>query len=240
MKKESLIMLSLLFTTAAVALTFTTTVPKVTPTVAAPPEGVVAVDLALPGGTKWANMNVGAEKPEDFGLYFAWGETDGYEYDTVAYHPSDSFVGYKFGGYGYLKKYCYHNSEGNKDKKIKLDPEDDAAHVYWGGSWRMPTRREFELLWEETKHEFTAQNGVFGIRFTSKKNGNSIFLPATVGDCNNEMVNYFAKPQRCGYWSSTLHYEAIGCLKAFALQDCVCTKYRHCKLSIRPVLKETK
>ena len=85
MKKESLIMLSLLFTTAAVALTFTTTVPKVTPTFAAPPEGVVAVDLALPGGTKWANMNVGAEKPEDFGLYFAWGETDGYEYDTVAY-----------------------------------------------------------------------------------------------------------------------------------------------------------
>lgn len=157
------------------------------------PAGAKAVDLGLPSGTKWANMNVGAEKPEDYGLYFAWGETQGYTSDTSDGRSFD-WASYKWMNPGQpsgmqVNKYqgkdgqiggCWYDSERNfiGDGKTTLDLADDAANANWGGSWRMPTNEEIEELIENTTSEWTTVNGVNGFRFTSKTNGNSIFLPA--------------------------------------------------------------
>ncbi len=101
------------------------------------------VDLGLPSGLIWATCNVGAAKPEDYGDYFAWGETE----------PKDDYwwSTYKWcnGDWDKLTKYCtdsYYwdsSSSSSMDNKTVLDPEDDAAHVNWGGSWRMPTDEEW-------------------------------------------------------------------------------------------------
>ena len=143
------------------------------------PEGVVAVDLGLPSGTKWANMNVGAKKVEDYGLYFAWGETVGYTSDTSDGHVFD-WASYKWcnGSSTTLTKYCNKDSYGTVDNKTVLDLEDDAAYVNWGSAWRMPTGTEVKELIDNTTSTWTTVNGVKGRRFTSKTNGNSIFLPA--------------------------------------------------------------
>ena len=132
------------------------------------PADVQAVDLGLPSGIKWASCNVGAEKPEDNGNYYAWGEVvpkEEYEWST-----------YKYGiGEQQLTKYCndaaYDNS-GYKDDKTILDTEDDAAYVNWGNGWRMPTDAEWTEL--RSNCSWTAIRGV-GYQATSNINGNSIF-----------------------------------------------------------------
>ena len=97
-----------------------------------------AVDLGLPSGLKWATMNVGATKPEEYGAYFAWGEME----------PKSNYSGstYKFelgtDSNGPFSKYVTNSSYGTVDNKTVLDPDDDAAHVNWGGNWRMPTDAE--------------------------------------------------------------------------------------------------
>ena len=134
------------------------------------PDDLEAVDLGLPSGVKWANMNLGASKPEDYGLYFAWGE-------TVGYGPSD---GHSFDKQTYKWWDVVDNKMikyGKEYDKWKLDLEDDAAHVLWGGNWEMPTYSEMNELLKYTTHELTSQNSVYGYKFTSKKNGKSIFLP---------------------------------------------------------------
>lgn len=128
---------------------------------------VQAVDLGL--SVKWANMNVGAESPEDYGDYFAWGETSTKEtYDWSTYFDTND------GGSTFTK----YNNEGGK---TILDPEDDAAHVNWGGSWRMPTKAEWQELLVNCTWTWTTQNGINGYKVTSKKAGYTdkfIFLPA--------------------------------------------------------------
>ena len=104
------------------------------------PADVVAVDLGLPSGTKWANMNVGAEKPEDYGLYFAWGETTGYAAGTSHSFDWDSYKWYN-GSINTETKYS-----DTVDNKTILDPEDDAAHFNWGGLWYMPTGEDVREL----------------------------------------------------------------------------------------------
>ena len=86
------------------------------------PAGVVAVDLGLPSGTKWANMNVGASKPEDYGLYFAWGETVGYGSDTNDGHSFD-WASYNWckDSWNTMTKYCTDSSYGTVDDKAVLD-----------------------------------------------------------------------------------------------------------------------
>ena len=124
-----------------------------------------AVDLGL--SVKWANMNIGAKTPLEPGDYFAWGEItpkDYYYWDT--YKWSKDIL-------GNITKY---NSDD--DRKFKLDPEDDAASVNWGGTWRMPTIYEFQELTEKCTWEWTSLNGVDGQKVTGP-NGNSIFLPVT-------------------------------------------------------------
>lgn len=132
------------------------------------------VDLGLPSGLKWATCNVGATTPEEYGDYFAWGETeskDYYDFSTYKYCNGDRYS---------MTKYCVDSYYGTVDNKTTLELTDDAARVNWGGNWRMPTRAEQDELRNSSNCTWTrtTQNGVKGYKVTSKKNGNSIFLPA--------------------------------------------------------------
>lgn len=134
------------------------------------------VDLGLPSGTLWATCNVGATKPEEYGLYFAWGETepkDDYSWGTYKWCNSSQYS---------LTKYCTDSSYGNNgftDNKTELDLEDDAAYVNWGSDWRMPSMEQVQELVDNCDWEYTTFNGVYGRKATSKINGKFIFLPTT-------------------------------------------------------------
>ena len=138
------------------------------------------VDLGLPSGTLWATCNVGATNPEEYGDYFAWGETVGYKINDS--HSFD-WANYKWcnGSKDKLTKYCDKSNYGNNgftDNKTELDLEDDAAYVNWGSNWRMPSREQFQELIDNCNWEWTTFKGVYGQKATSKKNGNRIFFPA--------------------------------------------------------------
>ena len=157
-----------------------------------------AVDLGL--SVKWANMNVGADFPEDYGDYFAWGETTTKEtYDWSTY-KWDNGSGYK------LTKYCTDGYYGIVDNKTVLDKEDDAAAVNWGGAWRMPTKEEQDELCNNCTWTWTIQNGVNGYKVTGT-NGNSIFLPAA--GLRSDSSLYYAGSNG-GYWSSSLLTDNTG------------------------------
>ncbi len=112
------------------------------------------VDLGL--SVKWATCNVGANTPEEYGNYYAWGETS-----TKSNYDEDN---------------CKTWERSMSD--IRGNSSYDAARANWGGSWRLPTKAEFDELISNCTLKWTTQNGVAGMRFTSKRNGNSIFLPA--------------------------------------------------------------
>ena len=133
---------------------------------------VEAVDLGL--SVKWAPMNVGATTETDRGYYFAWAGTTGYAYES-GHNFSQDNAPYSFGG-------TYSKYKGSDYPA--LQPEDDAVTVHWGGSWRMPTKAEWEELWNNCTAEWKENyegSGINGILFTSKKEdftNKSIFLPA--------------------------------------------------------------
>ena len=159
------------------------------------------VDLGLPSGTKWASCNVGAEKPEDFGLYFAWGETQGYE--GITDEKQFSWADYKLcgGSNSTLTKYNNNSSYGTVDNLTTLEQVDDAAYTS-DKTCRMPTKEELEELTANTTSTWEILNGVNGRRFTSKTNGNSIFVPAA-GYCYGGSVDGVGS---YGYlWSSSLN-----------------------------------
>ena len=165
------------------------------------------VDLGLPSGTLWATTNIGAENPEDYGLYFAWGETTGYTQDTSDGH-SFNWTSYKYAidSYRTLTKYCNSSSYGYNgftDTLTELEPEDDAAYVNWGANWRMPSLDQIEELINSsyTTTTWTTQNGVYGRKITSKSNGNSLFLPAA-GYRSDSSLSYAGSGGH--YWSRTL------------------------------------
>lgn len=139
------------------------------------PEG--AIDLGLPSGTLWAAYNVGATKPEEYGLYFAWGETQGYRADERHYFGWSTYK-WSNGGYNKLTKYCTNADYGTVDNKTTLDLEDDAARVNWGMPWRMPTHEQIEELKDNCWTDWAEKNGVSGMLYTSKINGKSVFFPA--------------------------------------------------------------
>ena len=146
------------------------------------------VDLGLPSGLLWATCNVGANSPEQAGLYFAWGEVTGYTAEQVTR-----------GERKFLKK--IYNA-----KRIKTDLtlEQDAAHVCMGGKWRMPTQVEFQELIDNCTATWTDDyngTGVAGMLFTSKVNGNSVFFPAA-GYCVDSSV--YNAGSNGNYWSASL------------------------------------
>lgn len=174
------------------------------------PKNVEAVDLGLPSGTLWANMNVGATSPEDFGDYFAWGETKGFKSGKSYF----SWGTYKwcYGNYDVLTKYCGESDygyNGFSDNKSELEISDDAAYVNWGKKWRMPSIEQCVELINETNTtmEWTTMNGVLGKKITSKKNGKYIFLPA--GGCRYESLSYDVG-EKGRYWSRTLSWDFPG------------------------------
>lgn len=130
------------------------------------------VDLGLPSGTIWATMNVGASKASDSGLYFQWGDTQGYTADQVGKDKQFSDDDYKWRPNVSYTMYSKYITTG-----ATLDLEDDAAHVNMGGSWHMPTPDQIKELTANTTSTWTTQYGVNGRLFTSK-NGKSIFIPA--------------------------------------------------------------
>ena len=130
------------------------------------------VDLGLPSGTLWATMNVGATSPEDYGDYFAWGETTPKEvYNWTTYKWCN-------GSYNTMTKYCTKASYGLVDNKTVLDPEDDAATANWGPEWCMPTKEQQDELRNNCTKTWTTINGVKGCLLTSNINGASVFFPA--------------------------------------------------------------
>ena len=157
----------------------------VTVTGGSPSSGIEAVDLGLPSGLKWASMNVGASKPEEYGDYYAWGETET--------KSSYTWANYKYGHSqnGSFSKY-------DTDNKTVLESEDDAATASLGGTWRMATYGEWKELREKCTWKWTTRNGVNGMQVTGP-NGNSIFLPAA-GWYDSSLTN---KGTYGAYWTSS-------------------------------------
>ena len=149
-----------------------------------------AVDLGL--SVKWASMNIGATKPEDLGDYFAWGE--------ITTKTLYSWATYKWcrGSSSTLTKYT--NSGYIIDNKTILETGDDVASLNWGGSWRIPTDIEMTELCEKCTWHWTTQNGMEGYKVTSKKNSNSIFLPAA--GYHNSENNLVSVGSSGYYWTS--------------------------------------
>lgn len=173
---------------------------------------IAAVDLGL--SVKWANVNLGAENPENYGDYYAWGETV-HKHETV--HKLDySWSTYKWcnGNFDKLTKYCpsvktdYWDGTGLPDGKTVLDPEDDVAHMRLGGKWRMPTDEEWTELLENCTWSWTRIfncTGRAGYVVTSKKPGytdKSIFLPAAGYRFG---AGLYCVGSRGYYWSSSLN-----------------------------------
>ena len=160
------------------------------------------VDLDLPSGLLWCSHNVGAKYPENYGNYYAWGETevkDRYTWSTYRYVNNDN-------NQKELTKYCNNSYYGHNDFTDDLnvlEPEDDAATVNMGDSTRTPTIEEWMELINNTTSEWTQVNGVKGRTFKAA-NGNSIFLPATG---YYEGTSTWSVQSRGIYWSASLDTE---------------------------------
>ncbi len=144
------------------------------------------VDLGLPSGLLWATCNVGADTPEGYGDYYAWGE--------IQPKSTYSWNSYQYGNGSTFTKYT------GSDGLTTLLPEDDAAVAIWGNGWRMPTKEEFEELYNNTTVTWTQQNSVTGCLFTAT-NGSSLFLPAAGF---REQSSLYDTGSGCYYWSSSL------------------------------------
>lgn len=195
------------------------------------------VDLGLPSGTLWATYNIGAHVPEEYGNYYAWGETQTkseYYWSTYKYCVGDG---------DNPTKYCCNPDVGYNgftDNLTVLLPSDDAATANWGSNWRMATREEWDELLNRTSRTWTTLNGVNGLSLTAS-NGNSIFLPAAGSyDDKPQMVG-----QYCGYWSSTQTTDSQwsmynGCayvLNGYSYNASMgCAGYRCGGVSVRAVL----
>ena len=184
------------------------------------------IDLGLPSGTKWACCNIGADKPEDYGGYYAWGETEEKSvYNDVTYLYSSGVDENGDGNYddyhNDIDTYGVWQNLGN----YKGEDEDgysiydfagsqyDVAHVRWSGPWVMPSSDQIEELVNSCTYEWTKMNGVDGMQFTGPSGG-TIFLPAAgahyyvnLGDYlegADFYTDHLVDAGFCGdYWSST-------------------------------------
>ena len=158
------------------------------------------VDLGLPSGTLWATCNVGASAPEEFGDYFAWGETepkDYYDWSTYKWCNGDEET---------LTKYCEESSLGYNgfvDNKTELDPEDDAACAHYPGG-RMPSWEQIQELCDSCTWKWTQLNGVNGMLVTGP-NGNTMFLPSADSKFDSPNSSFGSGGY---YWSRTLDYDS--------------------------------
>ena len=210
------------------------------------------IDLGL--SVNWATFNVGAAKSEDYGDYYAWGEVEpyyepGYAQSVFPIWKSGKSSGYDWTSYQYyseskLIKYNSDTSNGFVDDKATLDPEDDVAHVKWGGEWRIPSIAELKELHRYCSWEKIKQNGINGYLVTSLVSGytdRSIFLPAAGSRYDTSLGSGFGND--IDYWSNSRGYDAYS-----ALSLLTCYNYdgdpgyvgedatnRSCGFSVRPV-----
>lgn len=183
------------------------------------------VDLGL--SVKWATCNVGASQPEDYGDYYAWGETttkSDYSWETYKWSK---------GTYNTMTKYCTNSDYGTVDNRTTLTSSDDVATVKWGNKWRMPTWEEMQELYEDCTWTWTAQNRVIGMKVTGP-NGNSIFLPAAGRRYGTDFYN---RSSIGYYWSTTLDKNHNGYAYHFYIDDGKGggDYDRNAGLSVRPV-----
>ena len=208
------------------------------------PLGAEEIDLGL--SVKWANMNVGAKAPEEWGNYYAWGETTTNSqygwYHNIYTSELDEFGGHKCyrGGQNY-KWGTYDTGMTGYTGVISLESDDDAATANWGNGWRTPTREDFEELFENTKQKRDVVNGVKGVRFISKSNSSvSIFIPYSGFKQEDDTIDADAVG---GCWTSTLHpdNQNRSILYKFSHNDASAAKlasdYRPIGWPVRPVKK---
>lgn len=176
------------------------------------------VDLGLPSGTLWRKSNIGAERPQDVGLYFSWGNLDGHTYDD----------GYDFSDEQY-------NQTPGSAVDSDLTLEHDAAYHNLGENWRIPSSAEFNELITQCDHVFTQFDGVKGLMFTSRVNGKTLFLVAS---------GIWSGTQRFGfnvhgdYWTST-YVDATHARSAYLASDNVSPANSYLRsrgFNIRPVV----
>ena len=214
---------------------------------AAPTDTHEYVDLGLPSGTLWAKCNIGAENIYDYGDYFAWGETEGYNsgktdfsWDTYKYYKSGTkkdTEGFDVTTSG-VTKYATSSStgyDGFYDDKTTLDAEDDAATANWGSNWKMPSQTQFNELQDNCTWTWCALNSVYGYKVVST-NGNYIFLPAAGYRRDSCLVD---AGSRGYYWSSELYSDgSYGAWILYFSSSDVGTNgfiYRYYGHSVRPV-----
>ena len=194
-------------------------------------DGKDYVDLGLPSGTLWATCNVGASKPEEYGDYFAWGETESksnYSWSTYKYCKGTENT---------MTKYCTSSDYGTVDNKTVLEAADDAATANWGSNWQMPSLEQCKELINSsnTTTTWTTMNGVKGRKITSKTNGNSIFLPAAGYYGQSSLYNAGS----VGYYFSrsfNTNYTYLAYYLYFNSDDIYTTDYnRSFGRSVRPV-----
>lgn len=193
------------------------------------------VDLGLPSGTLWATCNVGASKPEDYGDYFAWGETapkTTYNWSTYKYCGGSSEI---------MIKYCTDSYYETFDNKRVLEPADDAATAKWGEAWQMPSLDQLEELINTnyTTTEWTTVNDVNGRKITSKSNLKSIFLPAA--GCRYD-TSLSGADNGGYYWSRSLYSSDyhIGYYLYFDSYINTGGRSRYIGQSVRPVRVQTR
>ena len=166
------------------------------------------VDLGLPSGLLWATCNLGASSPEEYGDYYAWGETatkEMYDWSTYKYCTVDAD-----GNPRTLTKYT-RTSWGTPDNLTTLEAMDDVATQKLGSGARMPTKAEWGELLNHTTAEWTTLNGVNGRKFTAA-NGKSLFLPAAGGRIASELGH---AGEDGVYWSSSLSGSGPDCAWGF-------------------------
>ena len=186
------------------------------------------VDLGLPSGTLWAKRNVGATQEQDYGQYFAWGETEPKDtYSWATYFDSDN---------GSSSSFLKYNTAN-----MALQPEDDAATVNLGAAWQMPTKAEMEELFNSQYTTVTMEtvNYIKGFRITSNVNGNSIFLPAAGYNYGTYVVN---TNYNLFYWTCELgSYRANANTLYGTVNDVsfsIDTNSRYYGIPVRPVLSQ--
>ena len=186
-----------------------------------------AVDLGL--SVRWAAYNVGANAPEEYGDYFAWGEVE-----TKETYTYQNYKWWTNGNIEQITKYCSNHSYGTRDNKEELEAADDAATANWGEDWRMPTSAELQELIDSCTWTWTTQNDVNGYEVLGP-NGNSIFLPAA-GSFSNALQyagnsgDYWTSSNnlRESYYSYDLGFSNFGYAKDKE-------SFRYVGKSVRPV-----
>ena len=165
------------------------------------------IDLGLPSGTLWATCNVGANTPEEYGDYFAWGETTTkttYNWGTYKYCNGSETT---------LTKYCTNSDYGYNgftDNLTTLQPEDDAATANWGDGWRIPTISQWNELCQYTNEISTTLNGVEGRLYTAS-NGNSLFLPGA----GFMWYGHYGDGRTLYYWTRSILYNSPSAASQF-------------------------